>query len=87
MDSTVSPFPEIDLHRLTVEEALSRLDQFLYDTYAAGIHTVRVVHGKGTGKLRSSIRLWLPKQSLVKSFRTGFPWEGGDGVTIVELAD
>jgi len=87
MDSSVSPYPELDLHRLTVEEAISVLEQFIYDMYCAGIHSVRVVHGKGTGKLRSSIRAWLPKQSLVKSFRTGFTWEGGDGVTIVELAD
>lgn len=87
MSSSMSPYPELDLHRLTTEEAMPRLDQFLYETYSAGLHTVRVVHGKGTGKLRSSVRIWLPKQSLVKSFRTGFPWEGGDGVTIVELAD
>lgn len=87
MNSSTFPYPELDLHRLTVEEAMSRLDQFLYEMYAAGLHTVRVVHGKGTGRLRTSVRIWLPKQSLVKSFRTGFPWEGGDGVTIVELAD
>ena len=87
MDSPASSYPELDLHRLTVEEAMSLLDQFLYETYAAGIHSVRVVHGKGTGKLRSSVRAWLPRQTLVKSFRTGLPWEGGDGVTIVELAD
>ena len=87
MDSSESPYPELDLHRLTVEEAMPRLDRFLYETYAAGIHSVRVVHGKGTGKLRSSVRAWLPRQTLVKSFRVGFPWEGGDGVTIVELGD
>jgi DNA mismatch repair protein MutS2 len=81
------PYPEIDLHRLTVDEAIPKLEQFLYEAYCVGITAVRVNHGKGTGTLRANIRAWLPKQESVKSFRTGMPWEGGDGVTIVELAE
>jgi DNA mismatch repair protein MutS2 len=87
MSPTSPPYPELDLHRLTVDEAIPRLEQFLYEAYCAGITAVRVNHGKGSGTLRASVRAWLPKQESVKSFRTGMPWEGGDGVTIVELAE
>lgn len=82
-----TPYPELDLHRLTVDEALPKLEQFLYEAYCAGVTAVRVNHGKGTGMLRASVRAWLPGQDSVRSFRPGMPWEGGDGVTIVELAD
>jgi DNA mismatch repair protein MutS2 len=87
MSPSSLPCPELDLHRLTSEEALTELEAFLYEAYCAGASAVRVVHGKGTGTLRTRVRSWLPKQSLVKSFRSGWTWEGGDGVTIVELAD
>ena len=79
--------PELDLHRLTVDEALPRLDQYLYEAYLAGIPWVRVVHGKGTGTLRQVVRDWLPKHHLVKSFRPAEPEEGGGGVTVVELVE
>lgn len=77
--------PELDLHRLTVDEALPRIDQFLYEAYVARISCVRIVHGKGTGALRTAIRAWLPKHHLVKSFRRAEEVVGGSGVTIVEL--
>jgi DNA mismatch repair protein MutS2 len=78
---------EIDLHRLTVDEALFKLDQCLYDAYIAGLPWVRVVHGKGTGTLRRAIREELPRHPLVKSIRPGYLDEGGDGATIAELVD
>ncbi|MDM8000985.1 MAG: Smr/MutS family protein [Dehalococcoidia bacterium] len=81
------PYPEVDLHRMTVDEAIPKLEQFLYEAYCAGVGAVRVNHGKGTGTLRASVRAWLARQESVKSFRAGMPWEGGDGVTIVELAE
>lgn len=87
MSPVPPPYPELDLHRLTVEEALSKLEQFLYEAYCAGVTAVRINHGKGTGTLRASVRAWLSRQQSVKSFRPGMPWEGGDGVTIAELAD
>ncbi len=87
MSPSSPPYPEVDLHRLTVDEAIPRLEQFLYETYCTGIRAVRVNHGKGTGTLRANVRAWLPKQKIVKSFRTGMPWEGGDGVTIVEFEE
>lgn len=79
--------PELDLHRLTVDEALLKVDQFLYDAYAARMFSVRIVHGKGTGVLRNSIRDYLSRHHLVKSFRWAVQVEGGGGVTIVKLID
>ena len=82
----MAPEPELDLHCLTVDEALPRLDQYLYEAYIAGTPSVRVVHGKGTGTLRWMVRGWLMRHRLVKSFRPAELKEGGGGVTIVELA-
>jgi DNA mismatch repair protein MutS2 len=79
--------PELDLHRLGVEEALLQLDQYLYDAYIRGLPSVRVIHGKGTGTLRRGIRQQLPKHPLVKSFKAALPQEGGEGVTVIELVD
>ncbi|MFH1647753.1 MAG: Smr/MutS family protein [Chloroflexota bacterium] len=83
----VPSIDEVRLRRLTVDEAVPRLDQFLYDAFVAGLVQVRVIHGKGTGKLRETIRRELKKHPLVKSFRPGGYGEGGEGVTIVALAE
>jgi DNA mismatch repair protein MutS2 len=78
---------ELLLRRLTVEVALDRLDQYLYDAFMAGLPSVRIVHGKGTGKLRHAVHDSLAKHPLVKSYRLG-DYGGGDyGVTVVELID
>jgi len=53
----------------------------------SGLIQVRVIHGKGTGILRTTVRRELKKHPLVKSFRPGGYGEGGEGVTIVEMAD
>jgi DNA mismatch repair protein MutS2 len=76
---------ELLLRRLTVEVALDRLDQYLYDAFMAGLSSVRIVHGKGTGKLRHAVHDSLAKHPLVKSYRLGDYGEGGYGVTVVEL--
>jgi DNA mismatch repair protein MutS2 len=78
---------ELILRRLTVEEALWRLDQYLYDAFMAGLSSVRIVHGKGTGKLRHAVHESLDKHPLVKSYRLGDYGEGNYGVTVVELAN
>ncbi|OGO05261.1 MAG: hypothetical protein A2Y60_04855 [Chloroflexi bacterium RBG_13_54_9] len=78
---------ELDLHRLTIDEALPKVDQFLYDAYVSRVYSVRIVHGKGTGVLRSAVRGYLPQHHLVKSFRLAGREEGGVGVTIVKLVD
>ena len=78
---------ELHLRRLTVDEALFRLERFLNDAFLAGLPTVRLIHGKGTGTLRQAVREQLKTHPLVKSFRPAELEEGGDGATIVELAN
>jgi DNA mismatch repair protein MutS2 len=78
---------ELRLRRLTVDEALWRLDQYLYDAFMAGLSSVRIVHGKGTGKLRHAVHDSLAKHPLVKSYRLGDYGEGDYGVTVVELLE
>ncbi|MCD5412635.1 MAG: Smr/MutS family protein [Dehalococcoidia bacterium] len=63
------PEPEVMLRRLSVEDALAKLDQYLNDAYLAGMYSVRVVHGKGTGILRLVVRRELARHPLVESFR------------------
>ncbi len=77
---------ELHLRRLTVDEALLKLDQYLNDAFMAGLYEVRIIHGKGTGTLRQAVRELLAKHPLVKSYRRGVYGEGGAGVTMVELA-
>jgi len=74
------------LRRLTVDEALAKLDKFLNEAYVAGLYSVRVIHGKGTGTLRLEVRRELARHPLVESFRPADPWEGGTGVTVVQLS-
>ncbi|MBT4511739.1 MAG: Smr/MutS family protein [Chloroflexi bacterium] len=81
-----APESEIMLRRLTVDEALLKLDRYLSDSYTAGFYCVRVIHGKGTGTLRAEVRRELMRHPLVESFREGDPWEGGAGVAIVQLS-
>ncbi|MBA7714642.1 Endonuclease MutS2 [subsurface metagenome] len=78
---------EVRLRHLTVDEALPKLDQYLHDAFMAGLFQVRIIHGKGTGTLRRVVQERLAKHPLVKSYRPGEYGEGGDGVTIVQLAD
>lgn len=79
--------PELRLRRLTVDEALPKLDRYLNDAFLENIPSVRIVHGKGTGTLRRAIHQALSEHPLVKSFRIGGWGEGDTGVTIVELAN
>ena len=78
---------EINLLGRTVDEALNELDKYLDDAYLAHLSTVRVVHGKGTGALRTAIQRYLKKVSYVKEFRTGEYGEGDAGVTIVTFKE
>jgi DNA mismatch repair protein MutS2 len=78
---------ELRLRYLTVDEALPKLDRFLHDKYLQGYSQVKIIHGKGSGTLRLSVRRELGRNSLVKRFRTGENYEGGEGVTIVDLSD
>lgn len=77
--------PEINLLGLTVDEALSQLDKYLDDAYLAHLGSVRIVHGKGTGALRSAVHQYLKRASYVKTYRLGEHGEGDAGVTIAEF--
>jgi DNA mismatch repair protein MutS2 len=81
-----SPGLELDIRGQTVEEALPELERYLDAAYLAGLPWVRIIHGKGTGKLRQGVREFLRASPVVKSHETGQETEGGDGVTIVRLA-
>ncbi|NMB44999.1 MAG: endonuclease MutS2 [Firmicutes bacterium] len=76
---------ELDLRGMTVQEAKDRVDKYLDDALLAGLSRCRIIHGKGTGALRSAIRSQLEAHPLVKAYRLGGPGEGGDGVTVAEL--
>ena len=85
-DAHTRPENEVSLRRLTVDEALLKLDKYLHDAFMAGLYQVTVVHGKGTGTLRLAAHRALARHPLVKSYRLGIYGEGEAGVTIVELA-
>jgi DNA mismatch repair protein MutS2 len=78
---------QLDLHGLTVDEALPRLDSFIHDAYSAGYYQVWVVHGKGTGVLRREVGRYLSDHTLVHSHRLADRHHGGDGATEVRLSD
>ena len=83
--STASCYNQADYE--TVDEALPKLDEFLYNAFQAGKHRVWVVHGKGSGVLRQEVARYLASNSLVKSFGAADRYHGGTGVTQVELSD
>ena len=76
---------EINVIGLNVDEAIYIVDKYLDDCYLTSLETIRIVHGKGTGKLRQGIHIFLKKHPHVKSFRLGTFGEGEMGVTVVEL--
>lgn len=74
---------ELNIIGLTVDEAIPFVDKYVDDCYMAGLEQARIVHGKGTGKLRSGVHSYLKHNPHVKSFRIGTFGEGEMGVTIV----
>jgi DNA mismatch repair protein MutS2 len=81
----VSPGMELDLRGQRAEDALEMLDRYLEKATMAGLPFVRIIHGKGTGKLRQEVRSMLKGHPQVISFEEGGPKEGGEGVTVAKL--
>jgi len=76
---------QLDIRGARAEEALAVLDRYLNDAAVAGVGRLRIVHGKGTGALRTAIRAALTGHPLVRTHEPAGPSEGGDGATIVTL--
>jgi DNA mismatch repair protein MutS2 len=80
-----SPGIELDLRGKRADDALDALDRYLERAYLAGLPWVRIIHGKGTGRLRDVVREALRGHPHVASFEGGKPAEGGEGVTVAKL--
>ncbi len=80
-----SPGIELDLRGQRADEAIEALDRYLDAAFLAGLPFVRIIHGKGTGKLREVVRQSLGGSDHVRSFEAGGDKEGGEGVTVAKL--
>ncbi len=76
---------EIDLRGMDAVEAICVLDRYLDEAMRSNLKSVRIIHGKGTGILRSAVQQSLRKNKFIKTFRLGVYGEGEDGVTIAEF--
>jgi DNA mismatch repair protein MutS2 len=80
------PGMELDLRGQRAEDALDALERYLDSAYLAGMPWVRIIHGKGTGRLREVVRQALHDHPHIRSFEAGGEKEGGEGVTVAKLA-
>ena len=76
---------QVDLRGMMTDEAIAVLERFLDTAMMGKLETVTIIHGKGTGAVRSAVRTYLKRSRYVKSFRPGRYGEGEDGVTVAEL--
>lgn len=76
---------ELDLHTFRPSEVASLLEEYFAECRRAGVRTVRVIHGKGTGTLRATVQARLGASPQVAGFRTGDEHSGGWGATLVDL--
>jgi DNA mismatch repair protein MutS2 len=81
-----SPGMELDLRGQRAEDAMDALDRYLESAYLAGLLFVRIIHGKGTGRLRQVIRESLTHSPHVRRWESGDDKEGGEGVTVAHLS-
>ncbi|HWP28101.1 MAG TPA: Smr/MutS family protein, partial [Chloroflexota bacterium] len=75
-----------DLRGQRVADALEAVERYLDDAYLAGLPSVRIVHGHGTGAVRQAVRELLSRHPHVRSWAPADPRQGGDGATEVQLA-
>jgi len=80
-----SPGMELDLRGQRAEDALEMLERYIDSAYLSGMPFVRIIHGKGTGRLRQVVREALRASPHIQRFETGLEGEGGDGVTVAHL--
>lgn len=85
LSKSYSISPEINLIGMTTAEAIPALDKYLDDAYLSHLARVTIIHGRGTGALRTAVHTHLKNTSYVKSFRIGGAGEGDMGVTIAEF--
>ena len=83
---TKSPGLELNLRGKLVEDGLEELERYLEHAYSAGLLFVRIVHGKGTGKMRDAVRNALKESTYVVSYEEPKDNEGGAGVTVAKMA-
>jgi len=76
---------ELDLHTFRPQDLGELIPAYLGECAARGLHTVRIVHGKGTGTLRTTVHVLLQRSPLVASYRSGDEHSGSWGATIVAL--
>ncbi|HSK88240.1 MAG TPA: Smr/MutS family protein, partial [Anaerolineales bacterium] len=86
VSGTKSPGIELNLRGKLVEEGLEELERYLERAYSSGLLFVRIVHGKGTGRLREAVRSALKSSPYVASFEEPKDSEGGAGVTVAKMA-
>ncbi len=77
--------PELDVRGMTGDEAWFRVDKYIDDAYLAGVASVRIIHGKGTGALRQALWRFFRADKRISTFRAGVYGEGDAGVTVLEL--
>jgi DNA mismatch repair protein MutS2 len=81
-----SPGLELNLRGKLVDDGLDELERYLERAYSAGLLFVRIIHGKGTGRMRDAVRNALKESSYVASFEEPKDGEGGAGVTVAKMA-
>ncbi len=86
IDSFTSFSSEIDLHGMSVYEALTSVSKWLDEALLAGHKRIKVIHGKGTGTLRRAVREYLSTHEHVSCILGHHPYLGGEGVTWLELS-
>ena len=85
VEARKSPGMEVDLRGLMSEDALDKMERYLEQAFLTGLPFVRIIHGKGTGRLRQAVRGALRGHEYVNSFEEGGDKEGGEGVTVAKL--